>query len=164
MTTTTRALHPHRAAVRYRVGPAISRYGLALVLIWIGAMKFFSFEAEGIQPLIANSPLTSWLYNLLSVGALSAALGVVEIALGTLIALPRFAPRLSGLASLGACVLFLTTLSFMVTTPGAWEPGYGFPFLGSTGGFLLKDLVLLGAAVTTANEALATAGRNPRWF
>jgi uncharacterized membrane protein YkgB len=30
---------------------------------WIGLLKFTSFEAHGIEPLVANSPLTSWMYG-----------------------------------------------------------------------------------------------------
>ena len=52
--------------------------------------------------------------------------------------------------------MFLTTLTFLITTPG-WEPTLGgFPALsGAVGQFLLKDIVLLGAAVFTAGEAFA---------
>ena len=44
-------------ATREAVGEAILRYGLVLVVAWIGAMKFTAYEAAGIQPLVANSPL-----------------------------------------------------------------------------------------------------------
>lgn len=150
-----------RTTVLHGIGGVISRYGLALVLVWIGAIKFTSYEAQGIQSLIANSPLMSWLYNFLSVTALSAVLGVTEISLGLLIALWKLAPRLSALASLGAIIMFLITLSFMATAPGVWAPGYGFPFLGDGGGFLIKDLLLLGAAVTTVGDAITAARDNP---
>ncbi len=54
--------------------------------------------------------------------------------------------------------MFLITLSFLLTTPGVWQPGYGFPALSpSPGQFLAKDLVLLGAAIWTAGEALRAA-------
>jgi uncharacterized membrane protein YkgB len=163
MGTTMQASQLNHVVRLQQIGAAISRYGLALVIVWIGAMKFFSFEAKGIAPLVAHSPLMSWLYNFLGVSALSAVLGVVEITLGLLIASWSFAPRISALGSVGAIVMFLTTLSFMITTPGVWQPGYGFPFLGSSGDFLVKDLVLLGAAVATAGEALAKGrGRGDR--
>jgi reactive chlorine resistance protein C len=41
------------------IGMHIARYGLAIVLLWIGGMKFTAYEAEGIKPLVANSPLTA---------------------------------------------------------------------------------------------------------
>ncbi|WP_280427580.1 YkgB family protein [Nocardia brasiliensis] len=155
MSTITRTSTFDRVTALPQLGAAISRYGLALVILWIGAMKFFSFEAQGIQPLIASSPLMSWLYEFLSVDALSAVIGVVEVVVGLLIVTWRFAPRAALFGSLGAVLLFLTTLSFMLSSPGVWQPGYGFPFLGAGGGFLLKDLVLLGVSVVTAGEALA---------
>ena len=65
------------------IGSVLSRYGLVLVIGWIGALKFTSYEATAIQPLIAHSPLMSWLYHILSVRALAAGLGTVEITAAT---------------------------------------------------------------------------------
>jgi uncharacterized membrane protein YkgB len=49
----------------------------------------------------------------------------------------------------------LTTLSFLVTTPGVWEPSLGgFPALSAMPGqFLIKDLALLGISLWTLGEA-----------
>ncbi|TMB41311.1 MAG: DUF417 family protein [Deltaproteobacteria bacterium] len=58
-------------ATREAVAEAILRYGLVLVVAWIGAMKFTAYEAAGIQPLVANSPLMGWTYRFLSVQAFS---------------------------------------------------------------------------------------------
>jgi reactive chlorine resistance protein C len=57
------------------IGMHVTRYGLVLVLLWIGGMKFTAYEAEGIRPLVANSPLMGWVYNLMSVTAFSSLLG-----------------------------------------------------------------------------------------
>jgi reactive chlorine resistance protein C len=138
------------------IGIHVTRYGLVLVLLWIGGMKFTAYEAEGIKPLVANSPLMGWVYNLMSVTAFSSLLGVVEIAIGVLIALRPVWPAGSALGSGLAVGMFLTTLSFLVTTPG-WEPSLGgFPAVSAMPGqFVLKDIVLLGAALWTAGEAWA---------
>ena len=138
------------------IGMHVTRYGLVLVLLWIGAMKFTAYEAEGIRPLVANSPLMGWVYNFMSVTAFSSLLGVVEIAIGVLIALRPVWPAGSALGSGLAVGMFLTTLSFLVTTPG-WEPSLGgFPAVSAMPGqFVLKDIVLLGAALWTAGEAWA---------
>ena len=138
------------------IGMHVTRYGLVLVLLWIGGMKFTAYEAEGIRPLVANSPLMGWVYNLMSVTAFSSLLGVVEIAIGVLIALRPMWPVGSALGSGLAVGMFLTTLSFLVTTPG-WEPSLGgFPAVSAMPGqFVLKDIVLLGAALWTAGEAWA---------
>lgn len=104
---------------------------------------------------MTNSPLTAWAVSAFGLAALSKLIGIVEITLGVLIALRRFAPAASALGSLGAIVMFLITLSFALTTPGVWEPGYGFPFPSALPGhFVAKDLVYLGAAIWTAGEAL----------
>ncbi len=140
------------------VGEKIIRYGMVVILLWVGALKFTAYEAEGIQGLVANSPLMSWGYSLMSVRSFSALIGVVEIVLGLLIATRPIAPKLSAIGSIGVIIMSLITLTFVFTTPGVWQPGYGFPFPSPMPGqFLAKDLLLLGAAVWTAGEALRAA-------
>ncbi len=82
-------------------------------------------------------------------------LGVVEVAVALLIAARPFSPRVSALGSALAVGMFLTTLSFLVTTPGVWEPSLGgFPALSAVPGqFLIKDLTLLGISLWTLGEA-----------
>jgi len=83
----------------------------------------------------------------------SAIIGVTEIVLGLGILTRRLWPRVSGLASLGASGMFLVTLSFLFTTPGVLaleSPAFGF---------LVKDLIFLGAALYTAGEALQAPRR-----
>jgi uncharacterized membrane protein YkgB len=91
----------------------------------------------------------------MSVRGFSAVLGVVEVAIALLIAARPFSPRVSALGSALAVGMFLTTLSFLVTTPGVWEPSAGgFPALSALPGqFLIKDLALLGIALWTLVEA-----------
>src|SRR4051794_40297584 len=124
-----------------RIGTHVARYGLVIVLLWIGGMKFTAYEAEGIRPMVANSPLMGWAYKVMSVGAFSALLGVVEIATGLLIALRPAWPLGSAMGSGLAAETFLTTLTFLFTTPG-WEQSLGgFPALAAMPGqFLLNDL------------------------
>jgi uncharacterized membrane protein YkgB len=137
------------------IGLELARYGLAVVVGWIGLMKFTAYEAEGIRPFVANSPLMSWVYGSLSVRGFSAMLGVLEVAIALLIAARSFSPRASVLGSALAVGMFLTTLSFLVTTPGVWEPSAGgFPALSAIPGqFLIKDLALLGISLWTLGEA-----------
>jgi uncharacterized membrane protein YkgB len=136
-------------------GRQLVRYGLVVVIAWIGALKYSAYEAAAIHPLIANSPLMSWFYNILTVRALAAALGTLEIIAAVLIALRVVSPRVSAVGSAMAIVLFLGTLSFLFTTPGVTAGG-GFPVLSVLPGqFLLKDLVLLGASLWTLGDSLA---------
>ena len=165
----TLTTHPRTESARTnsRIDAAaglLARYGLVVVIGWIGALKFTSFEANGIQPLVANSPLMSWLYTIFSVQTFSALLGVVEITVALLIAIKPVAPKLSAVGSVGAVGLFLATISFLFTTPGVGEAAAGgFPVLSSTGQFLIKDVALLGLSAWTLADALqaARARKNP---
>ncbi len=137
------------------IGKAILRWGLVLVLAWIGAMKFTAYEAMGIQALVSHSPLVGWMYDLLSVRSFATMLGFIEIGTAVLIALRSLSPKASAIGSVLAIGLFVTTLSFLFSTPG-WEPSLGgFPALSAMPGqFLLKDIVLLGASVWLLGESL----------
>jgi reactive chlorine resistance protein C len=136
-----------------RLGIHVSRFGLVITLVLIGVLKFTYGEAQGIQPLVAYSPLMSWLYRIFSLQGVSNLIGSIEIIVGLLIALRPLSGRLSFLGSVGAIITFLLTVSFLVSTPGAVQFAHGFPLLGDAGQFLIKDLVLLGAAIWTAAEA-----------
>ena len=139
------------------LGGYILRYRLVLVLGWIGAMKFTTYEAEGIKPLLESSPLMAWMLRVVSLQAASNFIGVVELLTTLLLAIRPWAPKASALGSLLAIGTFLTTITFLFSLPG-WEQSLGgFPALSGSGGFLLKDVVLLGASVWTLGDSLATA-------
>lgn len=142
-------------SVATQLGGALARYGLVLVIGWIGLLKFTTYEAEGIAPLVSNSPFMGWLYDVFSVTTFSTLLGVVEVATAVLLAVKPWWPRVSAIGSVMAAGLFVATLSFLFTTPGIGEEtAGGFPILSSTGQFLIKDVVLLGVAVWTLADAL----------
>jgi uncharacterized membrane protein YkgB len=136
-----------------KLGIYISRYGLVVTLLLIGILKFTGAEAQGIQPLVADSPLMFWLYHVFSLQTVSNLIGATEIVVAVLIALRPVSARLSFAGSLGAVITFLLTASFLFSTPGAYQFSHGLPLLGDAGQFLIKDLVLLGAAFWTAAEA-----------
>jgi uncharacterized membrane protein YkgB len=144
------------------VGRELARYGLVVIVGWIGFMKFMEFEAEGIRLYVANSPLMSWVYEFMSFRAFSAVLGVVEVTVAGLIAARPLWPRAAALGSALAVGMFLTTLSFLLTTPGVWEASAGgFPALsGKPGQFLLKDLALLGISLWSFGEAWQASQRS----
>ncbi len=159
----------------HRVGIAAMKIAIAIVFLWIGALKFVPYEADSITPFVANSPVMSFFYehpkeykaHLTHEGELkpaqrewqranntygfSTGLGIVEIIIGAL--------TLSGLVSrrtgmLGAALAFATpivTLSFLITTPEAWvgalgDAEHGFPYLSGAGRLVLKDVVILAGA------------------
>lgn len=143
-----------RVAAIEDIGKTIVRYGLVIVLAWIGGMKFTAYEAMGIQPLVAHSPLVGWMYDLLSVRQFSTMLGFIEIGTAILIALRSLSPKASAVGGILTIGLFATTISFLFSTPG-WEPTLGFPALSANPGqFLIKDVVLFGASVWVLGESL----------
>jgi uncharacterized membrane protein YkgB len=144
-------LSPTRARALEAGGLQALRYGLVLVLVLFGATKFTAAEAAAIQPLVANSPLMSWLYSLLSVEGASRLIGSVELVTAGLVASRPFSARASALGSALAAGTFLATLSFLLSTPGALSASH------PAHGFLLKDIVLLGAALAIGTEALRAA-------
>ena len=137
------------------VGKEAVRYSVAGVLGWIGAMKFTAYEASAIEGLVASSPLTSWLYDVTSLQGASNLIGGIEIATALLIVAGARFPTAAIAGALGAIATFVITLSFLFTAPG-WEASLGgFPALSVVPGqFLLKDGVLLAAAVWLLGDAL----------
>ena len=144
------------------VGFSVMRCGLATALVWIGALKFKDYEVENAEPLVTASPLTSRLHKELGARKLARLIGVTQITLGSLIAAKPFAPHASAAGSFGAVGMFLGTLSFLATTPEAWQEGHGIPQLSLVGESILKDSVLLGASLLTAAESLRAAHADHR--
>jgi uncharacterized membrane protein YkgB len=140
------------------IGIGVLRYGIVFLLVVIGAAKYFAFEAEAIKPLVENSPFLSWMLGAFGVQGASNIIGTLEILTGLAIASRPIAPTISAIGSAAGVVTFLTTLSFLFSTPGALSLEH------PAGGFLVKDIVLLGACIATAGEALraARAQHSPR--
>jgi uncharacterized membrane protein YkgB len=137
------------------VASMLGRYGLVVVIGWIGLLKFANYEAHQIQPLVANSPFMGWLYHIFPVYTFSALLGVFEVTAAVLLAVKPVAPKLSIVGSVLAIVLFVGTTSFLFTTPGIGEPaGGGFPAISLLGEFLLKDIPLLGLSFWTLADSI----------
>jgi len=158
------------------LGTHLMRLAIAMVFLWIGALKFAPYEADSITPFVANSPFMSFFYehpedykaHLTHEGELNAdkrvwqtanntyvfstGLGFVEILIGLLV-LSNPISRRAGL--LGGALAFgtpLVTLTFLLTTPEAWVPDlgdgeHGFPFLSGAGRLVLKDLLMLAGAL-----------------
>lgn len=131
------------------------RYGLVIVIGWIGLLKFAHYEAHQIAPLVAHSPFMGWLYTVFPEYTFSVLLGVMEVSAAVLLAVKPIAARISTVGSLLSILLFISTISFLFTTPGISEPaGGGFPAITLLAEFLLKDIVLLGASFWTLADAI----------
>jgi uncharacterized membrane protein YkgB len=120
---------------------------LAIIYAWFGGMKFTEYEAQGLVPLVENSPLLSWFYAVFSVRGFSTFLGFLEISIGLLIALRLASPIFSAAGGLLSAGLFITTVSFMISTPGVVVPELGPPAITvAPGQFLLKDVGLFAVS------------------
>jgi uncharacterized membrane protein YkgB len=171
------------AASLDRVGMGLLRFGLVLVLVWIGGLKFANYEADSIVPLVANSPAMSFFYHhpapeyrqymnregelipshrqwhvTNGTYAFSHGLGAVIILIGLLIAVHPFLPQAAAVGSFLLALMACTTLSFLVTTPEAWVPAlgdtvHGFPYLSGAGRLIIKDAIMFGAAIVTLADS-----------
>jgi uncharacterized membrane protein YkgB len=170
------------AARADRLGLALTRAGLVLVLVWIGGLKAFRYEAEGVVPFVANSPAMRFWYadpghykgHLNPEGAavpanrawheangtypFAHALGAVIVLYGVLTALHPVLPGVAAVGSFLVAGMSAVTLSFLVTTPECWVPDlggveHGFPLLAGPGRLVVKDAIMLGAAVVTMADS-----------
>ena len=171
------------AAGLQNTGIHLSRLGLVIVLLWIGGLKAFRYEAAGIVPFVANSPTMNFFYKydapeykkhmnkegeykpaniewhkenntyLFSYG-----LGSVIVLIGLLVALYPVFPGVSAVGSFLCFGMSLVTLSFLITTPETWVPAlgdteHGFPYLSGAGRLVIKDVIMMGASVITMAQA-----------
>src|SRR5262249_26252589 len=143
------------------VGRELTRYGLGVVVAWVGPLKVTAYEAGGGRPFGAPNPPMRWGFGVIRGPGFSAVPGGAGVATAPLLAPPPLWPPGSPLGSAVAVGMFLTTLSFLVTTPGVWASSAGgFPALsGSPGQFLIKDLALLGIALWTLGETWKASQR-----
>jgi uncharacterized membrane protein YkgB len=181
------------AAKADRVGLAVTRVGLVVVLVWIGGLKVYHYEADGIAPFVANSPFMNFLYadpghykeHMNPEGAVVPAnrawheangtypfalgLGTVIVLYGVLIALHPLLPQAAAVGSFLVFVMSFVTLSFLITTPECWVPDrggpeHGFPLLAGPGRLVVKDAIMMGAAlVTMADSARAYLRNRGEW-
>ncbi|SHF35354.1 DUF417 family protein [Pedobacter caeni] len=151
------------------------RISIAIVLIWIGGLKVYNYEAEGIVPFVANSPFMSFFYahpedykpHMQKEGEanpekiawheanhtylFSYGLGTVLVIFGILLLINKYNP---GIGMIGAGMVILmsvVTLSFLITTTDSWvpalgDPDHGFPLLSARGRLVIKDLIMMSAA------------------
>jgi reactive chlorine resistance protein C len=142
------------------IAALVARYGLVIVLAWFGAMKFTHYESQGISHWVANSPLLSWVYDIMSVDAFGRLNGSVELVVAALLAVKPWFPKASVVGGVFASLFFLNTLGFMITTPGVGEASAGgFPVLSADGEFLMKDIANLGLALWLLADSIDATRR-----
>lgn len=165
------------AASTQKLGINLIRIAIFIIFIWIGGLKFFNYEAEGIVPFVANSPFMSFFYDKpapeykefkLKEGEFNEAkyewhkanntygfskgLGILIMTIGLLTLLGIFFPKAGFIGAGLVIIMSLGTLSFLVTTPEVWVPNlgsgeHGFPLLTGAGRLVIKDTAILAGAV-----------------
>lgn len=159
------------------------RIAILVVFVWIGGLKYFHYEADGIVPFVANSPFMNFFYAKEAPeykkfknpeGALvpehrawheanhtyifSYGLGALIMSIGILVFLGIFFPRIGLIGDTLAIIMTLGTLSFLVTTPEVWIPNlggdeFGFPLLSGAGRLVIKDIAILAGAVVLLSNS-----------
>ena len=160
-----------------RLGLGMIRVAILIIFVWIGGLKFWNYEAEGIVPFVANSPFMSFFYNekapeyrqyKLPEGSFDAAkhewhvknntygfshgLGLLIMSIGLLTFFGFFSRRVGLVGELLAIVMTLGTLSFLATTPEVGSGEYGFPLLSGAGRLVIKDTAILAGAVVLLSD------------
>ena len=164
------------------VGINFIRIAIFIIFVWIGGLKFWNYEAEGIVPFVANSPFMSFFYTKnapeykdykLKEGefdqvkhewheanntyTFSHGPGVAIRTFGVLTLLGIWFPKV-GFVGTGLVILMtLGTLSFLVTTPEAWVPDlgsgeHGFPLLTGAGRLVITDVCILASAIVVLSD------------
>jgi uncharacterized membrane protein YkgB len=128
----------------------LMRIAICIVMVWIGGLKFFQYEADGIVPFVANSPFMSFFYQNNSnqykehknkegeviekniewniqngTYGFSNVLGTVIIVIGLLTLSGLFNNRLGLVGGLLTAGMAIVTLTFLITTPEVWVANLG---------------------------------------
>ncbi|PKV62451.1 reactive chlorine resistance membrane protein RclC [Pontibacter ramchanderi] len=159
------------------------RISIFIVMAWIGGLKAFQYEADGIVPFVVNSPFMSFFYtkdapeyqqyknkegevvpkNIAwhqenGTYIFSYALGAVIISIGLLTLLGIYNAKIGLLGGLLTVGMSVVTLSFLITTPEVYVPDlggpdHGFPYLSGAGRLVLKDIIMMAGGLVVASDA-----------
>jgi uncharacterized membrane protein YkgB len=124
----------------------ITSIGMIVMLLWAGSYKMTIPGAEGIIPLVSNSPLISWHFKVFGPYIGSDLIGLTEIIAALLIIAGYFKPQAGIVGGLIATVMFFITSTMVITTPGAIVPVNGIGYMSFLGLFLFKDIISLGVS------------------
>ena len=172
----------HLAASSNRIGLNLMRIAILVIFVWIGGLKFYNYEADGIVPFVANSPFMSFFYNneapeykqyknlegafvpenhawheANNTYGFSHGLGLLIMSIGVLVFLGMFFPKIGIVGEMLAIIMTIGTLSFLITTPEVWVPNlggpeYGFPLLSGAGRLVIKDIAILAGALILLSD------------
>jgi len=127
----------------------ITSVGMIVMLLWAGSYKMTAPGAEGIIPLVSNSPLVSWHFKLFGPYLGSDLIGATEMLAALLLIAGYWKPKAGIVGGFIASVMFFTTSTMILTTPGTIisVPGiHGMRYMSLLGLFLFKDVLSLGVS------------------
>ena len=124
-------------------------FGMIVMLLWAGSYKMTAPGAEGIVPLVSNSPLIWWHFKLFGPYIGSDIIGLTEITAAVFLIAGHLWPKAGVAGGLIATLMFSITSTMLISTPGAIisVPGiHGMRYMSFLGLFLFKDVISLGAS------------------
>jgi uncharacterized membrane protein YkgB len=127
----------------------VTSIGMIAMLLWAGSYKMTTPGAEGIVPLVSNSPLIWWHFKLFGPYIGSDIIGLTEITAAILIIAGYFRPKVGIVGGLITTLMFFITSAMVITTPGAVIAVQGIRYMrymSFLGLFLFKDVISLGVS------------------
>jgi reactive chlorine resistance protein C len=121
--------------------------GMIIMLLWAGSYKMTVPGADGIVPLVNNSPLISWHFKLFGVYHGSDLIGLTEVIAAVFIIIGMFKPQAGIVGGAIAVVMFFVTSTMLITTPDVFIKISGINYMSFLGLFLFKDVINLGASL-----------------
>lgn len=131
----------------------LTRMAIFIVMVWIGGLKAFQYEADGIVPFVANSPLMNFFYTRAApeyndyknpegktvqkninwhkengTYAFAYGLGAVIVLIGLLTLSGIWFSKIGFIGGLLTAGMSLVTLTFLITTPETYVPNLGGDF------------------------------------
>ena len=139
----------------------VLRIAIFVVMVWIGGLKAFSYEADGIVPFVANSPFMSFFYKNAGNSVLNDS--GKEVAEYTLHKNPegKTVQRNTDWHTENGTYIFSYGLGLVIVSIGTFVLlGIWFPKIGFLGGFLTAgmSLVTLSFLLTTPEVYVPNLG------
>jgi len=125
----------------------VASIGMIVMLLWAGSFKMTAPGAEGIIPLVSNSPLMSWTFKLFGPYIGADLIGLTEWTAALLYIVGYFWPKAGIIGGLITTGMFFTTSTMLITTPGTTVSVHGMRYMNNLGLFLYKDVIALGVSL-----------------
>jgi uncharacterized membrane protein YkgB len=120
--------------------------GMIVMLLWAGKFKMTAPGAEGIIPLVSNSPLTGWQFKHFGPYILGDMIGATEWTAAILLIIGYFKPKAGIVGGIILVGMFFTTSTMLITTPDDTVVVNGIHYMNNLGLFLFKDIISFGVA------------------